>query len=82
MPGCPDGTDTIRFIKRSAVPTNKKVTYGKKECTMRPTKAEKYCVQLTVGGDRFLYHRITATQCASLITTKILLNSTVSTQNA
>ena len=82
MPGRPDGTDTIKFIRRSDVPPNKKVTYGKKECTIRPTKAEKYRVRLTVGGDKLTYHGLTATQCASLITTKILLNSTVSTPDA
>ena len=82
MPNRPDGTNTIHFIKKSSVPPGKKVTYGKKECTVRPTKAEKYRVRLTVGGDKLPYHGLTATQCASLITTKILLNSVVSTPKA
>ena len=36
-------------------------------------------MRITVGGDKLSYDGPTATQCASLITTKILLNSVVST---
>ena len=47
--------------------------------SIRPNKAETHRVCITVGGDKLSYHRTTATQCESLITTKILLNSVVST---
>ena len=82
MPGRPDGTDTIHFIRRDQVPKHKKVTYGKKECTIRPNKAEVYRVRLTVGGDKLPYSGITSTKCASLTTAKLLLNSTISTPGA
>ena len=82
MPGRPDGTDTIHFIKRDQVPKHKKVTYGKKECTIRPNKSEVHRVRLTVGGDKLPYSGITATKCASLTTAKLILNSTVSTPGA
>ena len=86
MPGRKHGTDvgtnTIKFIPRSAIPSNKKVTYGKKECSIRPHKQETHCVRLTVGGDKLPYTGDTATQCASLTTAKILINSTISTPGA
>ena len=46
--------------------------------SIRPNKAETHRVRITVGGDKLSYIGTTATQCASLITTKILLNSVVS----
>ena len=36
-------------------------------------------MRITVGGDKLSYDGTTATQCASLTKTKILLNSVVST---
>ena len=36
-------------------------------------------MRITVGGDKLSYKGPTVTQCSSLITTKILLNSVVST---
>ena len=47
--------------------------------SIRPNKAETHRVCITVGGDKLSYNSPTATQCASLITTKILLNSVVFT---
>ena len=82
MPGRPEGTDTIRFIKREHVPSHKKVTYGKKECTIRPNKSEVHRVRLTVGRDKLPYSGITTTKCASLTTAKLLVNSTISTPGA
>ena len=48
-------TNTIHFINHTQVPQGRKVTYGKKECTIHPTKAEVPRVHLTVGGDRLEY---------------------------
>jgi hypothetical protein len=78
----PTGTNTIVFIKRHAVPTGRQVTYGRLVSSIRPTKAETHRVRVTVGGDKLDFPGLTATQCASLTTTKCLLNSTVSTPNA
>ena len=47
--------------------------------SIRPNKAEKHRVLITVGVDKLSYDGPTAAQCASLITTKILINSVVST---
>ena len=47
--------------------------------SIRPNKAETHRVHITVGGDKLSYNGPTDTQCASLITTKIFLNSVVST---
>jgi hypothetical protein len=78
----PTGTNTIVFINRHAVPTGRQVTYGRLVSSIRPTKAETHRVRVTVGGDKLDFPGLTATQCASLTTTKCLLNSTVSTPNA
>ena len=50
------GTNTIDFIKRSDVPTNKKVTYANFICDERPLKDEKFRVRITVGGDKLDYN--------------------------
>ena len=76
------GTNTIFFIPRRDVPPGRKVTYGKKEVSIRPNKEEMHRVRLTVGGDKLVFDGDTATQCASLITTKIHINSVISTKGA
>ena len=50
--------------------------------SIRPTKAEVNRTHVTVGGDRLNFSGATTTQCASLTTTKCLLNSTISTPGA
>ena len=47
--------------------------------SIRHNKTETNQVRITVGSENFSYEGTTATQCASLITTKIFLNSVVST---
>jgi hypothetical protein len=49
-----NATDTIDFILKSSVPSDKKVTYGNFICDYCPLKSEKYRVRLTVGGDACL----------------------------
>jgi len=53
-----EGTNTIMFIKRSQVPTGRKVTYGRLVCDHRPQKKEKNRTRLTVGGDRLDYPHV------------------------
>ena len=50
--------------------------------TIRPTKAEVNHVRVTVGGDRLDLPGATTTHCASLKTTKCLLNRNISTPGA
>jgi hypothetical protein len=62
---------------------SRKVTYGSLVASIRPTKEETHRVRVTVGGgDRLNYPGVTTTHCASLGTTKCLLNSTLSTPDA
>ena len=76
------GNSTIRFVANQAVPRHKKVTYARLVAELGPHKKEVHRVRVTVGGDRLDYTGITATQTASLITTKCLINSTLSTDSA
>ena len=77
-----DTTNTIFFIPHNKIPPGRRVTYRKKECSIWPTKAKTHCVRLTVGGDCLDYPSDPSSTCASITTTKILLNSTISTPGA
>jgi hypothetical protein len=76
------GTDTCLFIKLTNVPKNRKITYGKIVCDYKPHKKEKERVRLSVGGDRLDYSGDVATSTADITTFKILINITLSTEDA
>ena len=78
-----EGHDTIRPIKKSLIPSDKKVTYTRFCCDHRPQKKEEpnRC-RITAGGDRLDYDGETAVEVAGLDTTKVHINSTISTPNA
>jgi hypothetical protein len=76
------GTDTCVFIKLTNFPKDRKITYGKIVCDYKPQKKEKERVRLTVGGDRLDYSGDVATSTADITTFKILINSTLSTEDA
>jgi hypothetical protein len=78
----PTGTETVFFINRSQVPTGRKVTYGRIVVGIRPEKKETHRTRLTVGGNLINYPGNVSTPTADLTTTKVLLNSTVSTPGA
>jgi hypothetical protein len=63
-------------------PKDRKITYGKIVCDYKPHKKEKERIQLTVGGDRLDYSGDVATSTADITTFKILINSTLSTEEA
>ena len=71
-------TNTIDFIPKSEVPPDRAVTYANFVCNYRPLKSEMYRVRVVVGGDRLPYDDDAASPAASLIETKILLNSVIS----
>lgn len=73
-----DGTNTIYFIHRHEVPTDRKVSYSNFVCDYRPLKSEPYRVRMTVGGDKLDYPDETASPAASLIETKLIANSVIS----
>jgi hypothetical protein len=75
----PSSTETIWFIRKHQVPSDRKVTYGRIVATICPQKAETHRTRLTVGGDRLDYPGAVSTPTAKLTTAKCLLNSTIST---
>ena len=78
----PTGTNTALFVAKSSIPHDRKVTYAQMFATIRPTKAKVNRVHVTVGSNRLNFPGATTTHCASLKTTKCLLNSTISTPGA
>jgi len=72
------GTNTIQCIHKSEVPMGKVVTYGNFICDIRPLKSEKYRIRLTVGNDKLPYKADAGSPAASLLETKLFLNSTIS----
>jgi hypothetical protein len=76
------GTDTCFFIKLKNIQNDRKITYGKIVCDYKPHKKEKERVRLTVGGDRLDYSGDVAASTADITTFKILINSTLSTEDA
>ena len=69
------GTDTIDFIRKSEVPANKKVTYANFICDYRLLKTEPHQVCLTVGGDKLYFPYDARSPAASLLETKLILNT-------
>eukprot|EP00957_Ditylum_brightwellii_P118013 9000906-Ditylum_brightwellii.AAC.1 len=55
-----------------------KADRGHPRTSKRPLKEEKYRVRLTIGGDRLVYDDKTASPAASLLETKIIVDSTIS----
>jgi hypothetical protein len=76
------GTDTCFFIQLTNIPKDIKITYCKIVCDYKPHKKEKERVRLTVGGDRLDYSGDVATSTAAIKTFTILINSTLSTEDA
>ena len=79
------GTNTIRFIFKHEIPTERKkdVTYGSFVCMVRPEKTdEPNRTRFTVGGDRINYPGEVGTPTAEMLVAKLLFNSIISTPNA
>ena len=76
------GTNTIRFRPKNTIPKHKKVTYGRIVSSLRPHKEEQHRTRLTVGGNLLDYEGDASTPTSDLITTKLHLNSVISTKNA
>ena len=56
LPHMPTGTDTMRYIRRCDVPTDRTVTYFRIVAAEKPHKAESKRIRGTVGGDCFHQH--------------------------
>jgi hypothetical protein len=76
------GTDTCFFIKLTNIPKYRKISYGKIVCDYKPHKKGKERARLTVGGDRLDYSGNVTTSTTDITTFKILINSTLSTEDA
>ena len=70
-------TDTISFIPRKLVPRDHKCTYGNFVCDYKKLKSEPHCICLVVGGDKLEYDKDSGSPAASLLETKMLLNSVI-----
>eukprot|EP00804_Cyclotella_cryptica_P019220 CCRYP_006117-RA/>CCRYP_006117-RA protein AED:0.10 eAED:0.09 QI:0/0/0/1/0/0/4/0/1232 len=83
-PGTVKGTNTIVFIAHNEIPPQRRkdVTYGRIVANYRPEKEDPYRIRLTVGGNRITYPGDCGTPTADMLTTKILLNSVISTKGA
>jgi hypothetical protein len=77
-----EGSNTIFFIPRNAVPKGKFITYGRFVVDIRPKKSETHRVLLTAGGSLIQYTGDVSTRSADLTTSKCLWNSTISTEGA
>jgi hypothetical protein len=77
-----EGSNTIFFIPRQAIPKGKIVTYGRFVVDIRPNKTETHQVRLTVGGKLIQCLGDVSTLSADLTTSKCLWNSTISTDGA
>ena len=78
----PTGTSTVFFIQKCDVLAGRNVTYSCLFSRICPQKTETHRVRVTVGGDKLDFPGITTTNCASLTTTKFLLNCVVYTPDA
>ena len=78
------GTNTIKFIPKSAIPKDRRkdVTYGSFVCTVRPEKKEPNKTRFVISGDRINYPGEVTTPTADMLVTKFLLNSVISTRGA
>ena len=76
------GMNSMHFIHKNQVPKNKTITYARFVADVRPQKDEPNRMRLTAGGDRLPYDGKKSTETAGLETTKILLNSVISTPGA
>ena len=71
-------TNCTAFIPHTLVPKNKKVTYANFVCDHRPLKSEPWRVRLVVGGNRLEYYADPGSPTATLVETKLLVNSVIS----
>lgn len=78
------GTDTIFFTAYEDIPTDRRkyITYGKIIVDYKPHKNDPHRTRHTFGGDHIIYPDPVATPTAEIVTTKLLINSTISTPNA
>jgi hypothetical protein len=75
-------TNTIRFIRKSSMPPGRKATYGSFVVDIKEHKEERERTRLKMVGYQIEYHGDKSTRTADLTTSKILINSIISTKGA
>jgi len=76
------GTNTMKPIRREQVPKDRKVSFPRFVCDIRPQKAEPERVRLTVAGNNIEYPDDKSTPTADLTTIKVHINDCISTNGA
>lgn len=71
-------TDTMDFIPRTAIPEGRDITYESFRSEYGPLKDEPYYTRIVVAGDKVTYFEDPGSPVASLLETKLLLNSVIS----
>ena len=66
------------FIFFHEIPNNAKVTYPNFVCDYCPLKSKPWRVRLVVGGDKLTCNNDAGSPAASLLETKLLINSVMS----
>jgi hypothetical protein len=68
----------VFFVRKSQVPTQRKVTYANFICNIRPQKSETHRVRMTAGGDRLDYPGDASSPTVFMLDAKIHINSAIS----
>ena len=78
------GTNTAFWIKHDSIPKDrvKDITYANFVLDFKPNKTEHHHTRMMAGRDKINYPDDVSTPTGYMITTKIILNSTVSTPGA
>ena len=79
------GTDTIFYLSHAdicKIPHDRTVTYARIVIDHRPQKEDPNCVRITVGGNLIGYPFELTTRTADMVSSKILWNSVISTDDA
>ena len=68
----------VDFIHHQDVANDRKVAYANFVCNYRPLKSDQYIILLLVGGDKLDYALDAGSPAASMLETKLLVNSVIS----
>ena len=72
------GTDTIEFIFHKENPKERRATYVRAVCNIRPQKSETHRTRLTAGGNLIDYPGEVRTPTSDFTTIEIHVNSAIS----
>ena len=76
------GSNCMNFIHREQVPKGINITYARLVVDYRPVKSDPNRTRVAVGGNLLTYEGKLYTETSEIISTKMLLNSVLSTKGA